>query len=232
MANRRTKTLEQAIAALKASSKEENRIGMARFGVETSHALGVPMPVIRAVASTTIKDHSLAIALWESGIHEARILASLLEEPKKVTRTQMESWVNDFASWDVCDQVCGNLFDRLPEAEAAIFDWSKSPKEFVKRAAFALIAWRAVHLKSEPDQTFLNYLPLIHRESTDPRNFVKKSVNWALRQIGKRNASLNNPAVEMALAFSQSDNKTVRWIGSDAYKELTDAKIKARLGVL
>lgn len=208
-----------------------NRDGMARFGIDVSKALGVPMPEIRRIAKTTCRDHDLAARLWASGVHEARILASLIEEPSQVSRQQMNEWVADINSWDLCDQVTGNLFDRLPFADHAIRDWYREEREFVKRAAFAMIAWRAVHMKSEPDETFLTYLHLIRQEAADNRNFVKKAVNWSLRQIGKRSAALHAPALALARELETSPDKSAQWIGRDAVRELTGEKVLARLGL-
>ena len=143
----------------------------------------------------------------------------------------MDVWVADFNSWDLCDQICGNLFDRTPHVHAKILEWSKREEEFVKRAAFAMIAWRAVHDKKEPHATFLDYLPVIEREARDGRNFVKKAVNWALRQIGKRHKALHAPAIALSAKLASSDHACERWIGRDAVKELDSEKLKIRLGV-
>ena len=227
---RKTKSAEQVISELRNLAEAKNREGMARYGIETSNALGVSMPNIRSVAKSTKRNHELALSLWKTGLHEARILAGLLEEPDKVTREQMDEWVADFNSWDVCDQVCMNLFDRLPQADDAIMKWHTNEREFVKRAAFAMIAARAVHLKKLPDDVFLKYLPMIRDASSDQRNFVKKAVNWALRQIGKRSAYLHTPALALAKELAANGNKSAGWIGRDAVKELESAKVLARLG--
>lgn len=213
---------------LRHKSDSKNRAGMARFGIDTAKALGVSMPDIRSIGKSIQKDHLLARDLWESGIHEARILASLVDHPKWVTREQMDQWALDFNSWDLCDQVCGNLFDKSDYSPEKIIAWSTRPEEFVKRAAFALIAWRAVHDKKAHDDAFLAYLPIILKASDDPRNFVKKAVNWSLRQIGKRSASLYVPALETAIKLADSKNPTARWIGRDAVKELDSAKMRER----
>lgn len=228
---RKPKTADQCLSELKQKANAENLTGMARFGIDISKALGISMPNIREVGKTTEKNHQLALDLWASEIHEARILACLVDEPKKVTRQQMDDWVGDFQSWDVCDQVCGNLFDRLPHAEAAILDWANDEREFVRRAGFAMIAWRAVHLKKEPDEMFLAYLPLIKTASNDNRNFVRKAVNWALRQIGKRGASLYTPAYELSKELAASNDPAARWIGKDAVKEFEKPEQRARLGL-
>lgn len=205
---------------------------MARFGIEIGSALGVTMPEIRAIASSTSKDHDLAEQLWQSGFHEARILASLIDKPQWVTRDQCERWAKDFNSWDVVDQACGNLFDKTPFADDLVMQWSKRDEEFVKRAGFVLIAWMAVHLKKPPDSDFLSYLPIIEREAHDPRNFVKKAVNWALRQIGKRSAELHAPALALAQKLAASSDPAQRWTGKDAAKELDSEKMRQRLGLL
>ena len=205
--------------------------GMARFGVDTEYAIGVSMPEIRAIGASTVKSHDLAEELWATGLHEARILASIVDEPRLVTKEQCDRWALDFNSWDIVDQVCGNLFDRTQHANQLAHEWSEREEEFVKRASFALIAWMAVHRKKDPDELFLDYLPLIDREADDPRSFVRKAVNWALRQIGKRSAFLHSPAVKLALELASDDDATRRWIGSDAVKELQSDKIRARLSL-
>lgn len=222
-------TPETALAALKAAGREENRAGMARFGIETARAYGVPMPEIRRIGKTIAPDHKLALSLWQSGIHEARILASLVDRPQWVTPDQMDRWVAEFDSWDVCDQVCGNLFERAAGIGGKIGEWAADEREFVRRAAFATIAWQAVHLKKEPDSTILAYLPLIERHSGDRRNFVKKAVNWALRQIGKRNAACHGPALDLARRLAASPDGTPAWIGKDAVKELESEAVRARI---
>ena len=224
-------SIDLAVEKLRGKSNSENRAGMARFGIDTAKALGVSMPDIRSIGKSIQKDHLLARDLWKSDIHEARILASLVDHPKWVTREQMDQWALDFNSWDLCDQVCGNLFDKSDYAPEKIIAWSTRSEEFVKRAAFALIAWRAVHDKKAPDEPFLAYLPIILMASDDPRNFVKKAVNWALRQIGKRSASLYIPALETAEKLAKSENAAARWIGRDAVKELDSTKMRERLRI-
>lgn len=203
--------------------------GMARYGINPACALGVSIPKLRKVAKKIGKDHELAERLWQSGIHEARILASMVEDPGDLTEEQMERWVADFNSWDLCDQCGNNLFRRTRFAHAKAMGWSSRDDEFVKRAGFTLMACLAVHDKGAGDQEFLKFLPVIERESGDPRNFVKKAVNWALRQIGKRNGSLNRHAVAVAQALQKSDSKSARWIASDALRELTSEAVAGRL---
>lgn len=223
--------MEAAIAALKSRGTEKNREGMARFGIATLRAFGVSMPDIRACAANITKDHALALALWQSGFHEARIMAGLIDQPQWVTPPQMNAWTGDFDSWDLCDQICGNLWDRTAFAHEKILEWSSDPREFVKRAAFATIAWRAVHDKKTADAVFLEYLPLIKREAGDSRNFVCKAVNWALRQTGKRSARLNLPCLELARELAASPHKTARWNGIDASRELSSEKLQKKLGL-
>lgn len=197
---------------------------MARYGINTKNAYGASMPVIRQIAKQIGENHSLSLQLWKSGIHEARILAGIIDNPDEVTEKQMENWVKDFYSWDVCDQVCTNLFDRTGFAVKKVIQWSKRKEEFVKRAGFTIIAGLAVHNKTMTDKEFEKFFHLINKESTDDRNFVRKAVNWALRNIGKRNLNLNKKAIKLAQKLKNSENKTARWIGSDAYRELINKR--------
>ena len=219
------------LAELKAMGSEENRAGMARFGINTDDAFGISMTALRPLARRHRRDHDLALALWATGKHEARILAVLIDDPKLVTPTQMDEWAADFDSWDLCDQACMKLFAATPYAAQKVRKWSKDKREFVRRAAFALIAGYAVHAKKAPDEELLPFLELIEGAADDDRNFVKKAVNWALRQIGKRSVALHAPALSLAEELAGSDDKTARWIGRDAVKELTDPKQLARLGL-
>src|SRR5947207_4324215 len=171
------------------------REGMARFGINAERALGIRIPQLRAIARRVGKDHELAAELWASGIHEARLLACFIDDPSQVTEAQMEAWAAEFDSWDLVDQCCGNLFDRTPFAYAKAAEWAGREEEFVKRAGFAMMAELAVHDKRAPDERFEPFLPLIEREAPDRRNFVRKAVNWALREIGKRNAALHAEAI-------------------------------------
>lgn len=206
-----------------------NREGMARYGIRTDRALGISMPALRGIAKEIGKDHILAGMLWDSGVHEARILACLIDEPAHVSSEQMEAWVRDFDSWDLCDQCCSTLFDRTPYARDKAVVWSERPEEFVKRAGFVLMATLAVHDKKAGDAVFLAFLPLIRKESTDERNFVKKAVNWALRQIGKRNRMLNRAAIALAGELAASESRSARWIGRDALRELERDAVRSRL---
>lgn len=220
---------EQVIKKLKQMGDPSELEGRARYGIDVKNALGVRMPAVRQLARECGKDHQLALALWETGIPEARIMAALVDEPGKVTKGQMEKWASAFKSWDVCDQCCLNLFRKTPFAFEKAAQWAEREKEFVKRAGFALMATLAVHEKKEPDKTFDGFLMLIIKHSDDERNFVKKAVNWALRQIGKRNPVMNAKALEVAEKIAKIDSKAARWIAKDAIRELTDQKILKRL---
>jgi 3-methyladenine DNA glycosylase AlkD len=214
---------------LKAKARPDQLEGMARYGISTERRLGVKVPDMRKIAKDTGKDHALALELWKTGILDAQIVAALVGEPEKLTDAQMEEWVKDFNSWDVCDQVCMNLFDKSPMAIKKIHDWSGREEEFVKRAAYALIACVAWHDKAADDNTFIQLFPIIKCGATDERNYVKKSVNWALRHIGKRNVRLNKAAIGIAEEIKQMDSKAARWIASDALKELKSENVQKRL---
>jgi 3-methyladenine DNA glycosylase AlkD len=222
-------TVAKIVAELEAHANPANVAGMARYGINPKRALGVSIPRLRAMAKEIGRDHALARELWASGIHEARILAGLVDDPAKVTAAQLERWVGDFDSWDVCDGVCSNLFDKTPFAWEKAVAWSARSEEFVKRAGFVLMAALAVHDKKAPDERFRKFLPLIEREAADERNFVKKAVNWALRQIGKRNRALNGDAVAAAKRIRKIDSKSARWIAADALRELESGAVRERL---
>jgi 3-methyladenine DNA glycosylase AlkD len=202
---------------------------MSRFGINPERALGVRIPDLRRLARELGPDHGLALALWRTGVHEARILASMVDEPHRVTEGQAERWVRDFDSWDLCDQVCGNLFDRTPWAVETAARWTGRDEEFVKRAGFALMAWRAVHDKASPDREFVDFLPAIEREAGDPRNYVKKAVSWALRQIGKRNRRLHAAAIRTAERIARRGSPPARWVASDALRELRSDRVAERM---
>ena len=193
---------------------------MARFGIVGKNRLGLSVPAMRAIARTLGRDHTLALALWETGIPDARIVASMVADPKLLTSRQMDSWVKGFASWDVCDQTCLNAFSKSPLAWRKVAVWAQRKDEFVRRAAFALLATLAVHDKQAPDQDFITALALVEDSSGDDRNFVKKAVNWALRNIGKRNPALRSAAIESALRIQQQGGRSGRWIAADALREL------------
>ncbi len=220
---------EEVFARLRTLASPEWAAGMRHFGINTDRAYGISVPALRKLAREIGRDHALAQELWGSGVHEARLLASMIDDPDQVTEEQMERWAADLDSWDLCDGCCGNLFDKTPFAYRKAADWSARPEEFVKRAGFALMAYLAVHDKKAADEAFLAFLPLIQREATDGRNFVRKAVNWALRQIGKRNRSLNAAAIATAREIRAIDSPSARWIAADALRELTDPKTQARL---
>ncbi|HKS96299.1 MAG TPA: DNA alkylation repair protein [Terriglobia bacterium] len=220
----------EILAKLNSMANPEDRAGMARFGITVDRAFGgVATPVLKKLARQIGKDHRLAQELWKSGYHEARHLAALIDEPAKVTQQQLERWARDFDSWDVVDGCCLNLFVRTPYAHAKAVEWSRRKEEYVKRAAFSLMAVLAVHDKQPADATFLKFLTIIKRESIDERNFVKKAVNWALRQIGKRNRPLNTAAIRAAKQIRQIDSRSARWIAADALRELTSDAVQHRL---
>ncbi len=217
------------IGRLKSLANPENAAGMARFGIAAENTLGIPMPVLRKLGKEIGKDHLLALELWASKIHEARILASLVDDPGFVTETQIDKWAGEFDSWDVCDQCCMNLFSKTPLAYTKAKEWSERKEMFVKRAAFALIACLAWNDKKASDDALLQFLPIIKREAGDDRNFVKKSVNWALRQIGKRNRNLNTEAISAAREIADVPSRSAGWIASDALRELAGDAVQARL---
>jgi 3-methyladenine DNA glycosylase AlkD len=219
---------DQVIAHLRSLGTEENRAGMARYGINTAAALGISNAVLRPLGRALKRDHERAAALWASGIREAKLLSLFTDDPKKVTREQAERYAAAFDSWEIVDHGA-DLFCDAGFAVELIPVFAADEREFVRRAGFAMMAWAAVHLKKEPDATLLGWLPLIERHAGDGRNFVKKAVNWALRQIGKRSLSLHGPALELAQRLAASSDKTARWIGKDAVKELTDAKTLERL---
>ena len=210
-------------------SNQENVAGMARFGINPKNTYGISIPVLRQIAKELGRNHELALKLWVSGIHEARILASMIDDPKKVTSVQMERWVRDFDSWDVCDQCCSNLFDKTALASRKAVEWSSRKEEFVKRAAFALMAALAAHDKAADDAQFMKFLRIISVQSDDERNFVKKAANWALRQIGKRNIGLNKAAIATAKKIGLRPSKAAHWIAADALREMTSLAVQQRL---
>jgi 3-methyladenine DNA glycosylase AlkD len=220
---------EQVISELKSQSNPRNVEGMKRFGISTKNTLGISVVALRAMAKKMGRDHEMAERLWSSGIHEARILAPMVDELKKVTEKQMDGWVRDFDSWDICDQCCGNLFDKTPYAYEKAFEWSGNESEFVKRAGYVMMAALSVHDKSAKDSRFIEFLPVIKKGATDERNFVKKAVNWALRQIGKRNKRLNRLAIDAANEIKRVDSGSARWIASDTLRELTSSGVRDRL---
>lgn len=218
---------------LRSLGSPENVAGMARFGIVTKVAFGVPAKdlkeIARKVKKETVDRHALAQELWETGVHDARAVAYLVDDPKRITAEQMESWVGDFDNWAITDGTCGHLFCRSPLAYAKAFEWSGREEEFVKRAGVVLMAWLAVHDKKADDEMIAQFLPVLEEVSDDDRNFVKKAVNWSLRQIGKRNLYLNRLAVESAERIKQLGTKPTRWIAADALRELKSEAVMARL---
>jgi 3-methyladenine DNA glycosylase AlkD len=210
---------KEILREMRSLADPTRREGMARFGIDTSSALGLSVPAIRAIARRVGKNQPLAEELWESGVHEARVLASMVADPRAITRSTMDRWVRDFNSWDVCDACCCDLFDRTPFAWQKIPKWARSKSEYVRRAAFSTLAGAAVHDKTAEDQRFLGGLVLVERYAFDDRNFVRKAVNWALRNIGKRNTRLLPAAVDCAKRIRAQDSKAARWIAADALRE-------------
>lgn len=203
--------------------------GMARFGIVSKKVYGISVVTLRTLARGIGRNHGLAAKLWASGFLEARILAALIEEPGKVTVKQMERWVRDFDNWATCDACCSVVFDKTPHAWRKAVEWSRRKPEFVKRAGYALMAVLAVHDKKADDKQFARLFPHIKRGATDGRNFVKKAVNWALRQIGKRNRKLNKLAIKAARDIHAMDSRSAKWIASDALRELTSGAVQRRL---
>ena len=220
---------EEIISKLKSLSDPEAVKGMARYGINPKNNLGISIYKLRPIAKEIGKDHDLALKLWDSGIHDARLLACFIEDPAKVTGEQMDSWAKGFDSWDVCDQACTSLFDLTPLAWRKVVEWTEREEEFVKRGAFSLIAGLAVHDKKAGDKKFEQFFPLIKKHSIDERNYVKKAVNWALRNIGKRNLALNKQVIKLSEEILKIDSKSARWIASDAIRELKSEKIQVRL---
>ncbi|MGD0329173.1 MAG: DNA alkylation repair protein [Nitrososphaeria archaeon] len=220
---------EEIFKRLKSKYNEEAVKGMERFGINVKNTYGVPIPELRNIAKEIGRNHPLAQSLWSSGVHEAKLLATMIEDPEMVTEEQMEQWVKDTDSWDICDACCGNLFDKTPFAYRKAVEWSSRKEEYVKRAGFVLMAELVVHDKKASDEKFLEFLPLIKKQSTDERNFVRKAVNWALRQIGKRNSNLNEACVKTAKEMKKINSKSAKWIASDALIELTSESVKLRL---
>lgn len=216
------------LAELEARANPVNVAGMARYGIVPARAYGVPGPDLRRMAKEAGTDHRLAAALWKTGAHEARAIAVLVDDPAQVTRAQVERWAAAFDSWAICDGASCHLFDRTPHAVALAREWPGREEEFVKRAGFVVMAGLAVHDKAAPDALFLEFLGLVERGADDPRSMVKKGVNWALRQIGKRNLALNRAAVAVCRRLVKRRG-AARWVGSDALRELTAENTLARL---
>ena len=222
-------TCSRAITRLESKGSQRNLEGMKRFGISPVKGLGVSIPDIRALAKEIGPDHPLALQLWDTGVHEARLLAPMIEEPEKFSSLQADRWTSQLYSWDICDQYCGNLLWQAPFAWEKVPLWAKDEREFVRRAGFALIAALSVKDKAAPDSKFLTVLPLAERYSSDSRNFVRKAVNWALRQIGKRNRKLNQAAILACQRIRSKGDASSRWIAADALRELESEAVSRRI---
>jgi len=224
------KDIEFILSELQSISEPDYLKKMAHFRIDISKAFGIRVPNIRKLGKQIGKNQELSLLLWKTGFHEARLLATFIGDYKQVTEMQINTWTKDFSSWDICDQACGNLFVKTPYFELKIFEFAAAEAEFVKRTGFVLMAEAAVHLKKEPNETFLAFLPLIEREAYDNRNFVKKAINCALRQTGKRNAFLHGQAIETAHNILAQNNKKANWIALDALRELNSDAVLAKFG--
>lgn len=220
--------VDEIVDHLTSLRNEANIAGMARYGIDTTTALGITTPQMQALVRQVKRDHARALALWDTGLRDARMLAILTADPKAMTMDEVRAWADDFNSWEIVD-TAADLFTETPFWRALVTKFAEDEREYVRRTAFAMIAGATVHNKDEPDEALLAYLPLIEKHATDPRNFVRKAVNWALRNIGKRNATCHGPALALAEKLAASDDKTARWIGKDAVRELKSEKILARL---
>ena len=221
--------IRDVIAELKSMGNPKAAAGMARYGIKADRALGVSIPKLQSLAKKIGKSHKLAEALWSSAVHEARILACMIDDPQRITADRLDRWATEFDSWDLCDQCCNRLFSKTPFARQKAMAWAGRPEEFVKRAGFVLMAVLAVHDKKAPDKQFDPFFKRIKAEADDERNFVKKAVNWALRQIGKRNRSLNKKAIRVAEEIRQFESKAARWVARDALRELRSENVQKRL---
>ncbi len=232
VAKRRTNdtwTCARALNELRALGEQRNVEGMAHFGIRAKIVYGVAKPKMDVLARRIGKDHQLALELWASSVHDARILAGMIDLPEEVSAEQMDRWVRDFDNWDVCDGTCCHLFVFAVPAWKKALAWTRSKEEFIKRAGFALIAYLAYRDRQATDARFLRVLPVIEREAFDERNFVRKAVNWALRNIGKRNLRLNRQAICAAERIRRQGKRSARWIAADALRELKSAAVQARL---
>lgn len=219
----------RTLAWLKRRGTQANREGMARYAIRSEKVFGVSVGTLRQLGKKLGRNHELAALLWNTGWYEARMLASFVEEPARVTPAQMDRWCKEFDNWAICDTVCFHLFDRTPHAWLKVEKWSRGQAEFVKRAAFALLASLALHDKDAADQRFIKCLPLIEREATDGRNFVKKSVSWALRAVGERRTNLNGKATAVAQRLAASPDRSARWVGKDSLRQLASPAVARRL---
>lgn len=227
------KDVDDVVRKLESLGSPANVAGMARFGIVSKNTFGVPGPEVKRIAKEvkrSIDDrHRFALSLWTTAVHEARILAYLIDDPKLVTEKQMDAWTGDFDNWAICDSTCGHLFSRTPLAYKKVEEWSRRDEEFVKRAGIVLIAWLTVHDKKADDARFAELLPILEREAHDDRNFIKKAVNWSLRQVGKRSLELNRLAIDVAGRVSAQNTRHACWIAADALRELTAEKTLERL---
>ncbi|MBY8999939.1 MAG: DNA alkylation repair protein [Candidatus Heimdallarchaeota archaeon] len=221
--------LEEILREFKSLSDPKSVEGMARFGITPSKTFGIRIPVLRKIAKKIKKDRELAHELWRLGFRETMILASMIDDPKQVTEEQMNSWVKDFDYWEICDQTIMNLFEKTEFAYKKAFEWSSSDEEFIKRAGYVMIARLAVSDKEAENKSFTQFFPIIAKGATDSREMVKKGVNWALRQIGKRNLNLNKEAIKVAKSIFQQDSNDAKWVAKDAIKELESESIQKRL---
>ena len=221
--------VQTALTWLKRHSTKRTRDGMARYGLPSEHALGVSIADVKRLGARLGRNHELAVALWKTGVYEARLVTSFVDDPARVTSAQMDRWCRDFDNWGICDTVCFQLFDRTPHAWSKVAKWADRHEEFVKRAAFALLASLALHDKAAGDAPFLDSLRLIERAADDERNFVKKGVSWALRAVGRRNPTLNAAALKVARRLAGSPEAAPHWVGKDAVRELTSAAVIRRL---
>jgi 3-methyladenine DNA glycosylase AlkD len=222
-------TVSSVLAWLERKGTKSVRDGMARYAIPSDKAFGIPVGTLRKYAKSLGRDHELALALWKTDKYEARMLSCFLGEVESLTPAQMDEWCKSFDNWAICDTACFHLFDRSPQAWKKVEQWGRKDDEFVKRAAFALLASLSVHDKQSGDAPFLKALVLVERAAEDERNFVKKSVNWALRSVGKRSGRLNDAAVKLSRKLSTSENAAARWVGKDALRELTSASVTRRL---
>ena len=221
--------VDYAIHWLQRRGTKANREGMARYGIVAKKVIGVSVGSMRTLAKELGRDHALSRALWKTGYYEGRMLAALVGEPDRVTPAEMERYAKAFDNWAICDTWTFVLWDRTPHAWPKVREWSTRKEEFVKRAAFAMLASLTVHDKAAPDERYLAGLELIEREASDPRNFVKKAVNWALRSIGKRSPMLNREAIVVAKRLAAAEDSASRWVGKDALRELTSPGVQSRL---
>jgi len=222
-------TAKSALAELKSLSSRKYRDGMARYGLPMDRAMGVPVGEIQKLGKRIGTDQKLAVALWNTGWYEARMLTAYIADPAALTPAQMDRWCRDFDNWGICDTICFALFDKSPHAWKKVHAWAKKKPEFERRASFALLASLAGHDKESPDDRFLKTLPLFQKAASDDRNFVKKGVSWALRGIGHRSLSLHTAAVSLATQLSKSEDATERWLGKDVLRDLTRPAVSARL---